>query len=169
MPSSRNFSWFIQKWIISKYAQLLVEKTGYCTLTQWQELFQALVDELTKSALNKLMCCLFQPYLEAPFSKRKYVKWIRWLWTTLGIVDSFYSIGFPTISLSCLETFPLTCLLGAYAATLYSQAVHWKTFESKTNNNFSQNRANKISGIQEGMDKFSETIVDWIFASCYSL
>ena len=77
-----------------------------------------------------------------------------------GDYGFFLLITFPTISLSCLETLPLTCLLGVYAPALHSQAVHWKICKSKTNNTFSQNRANKISGIQKDMEKASETIID---------
>ena len=159
MQSSREFSWLIQKQITSKYDQLLVEKSVNSNSTKYQELSYTQVDENSKISTLK-------PYLKAPFSQRKQTEWTCWPWTALGTVLLYVQLIFLPSAFSYLETFPLTCLLCTCTLILQSEAVHWKIYESKTK---LHNRANKIWGIQEDMEKVRKTIIYWISAICLSL
>ena len=98
--------------------------------------------------------------LKALFPKK--TKWACWLWTALGTVFLYVQLICLPSAFSYLETFPLTCLLCTCTLILQSEAVHWKIHESKTK---LHNRANKIWGIQENMEKVRKTIIYWISAA----
>lgn len=137
MLNSRNFSWLIQKQIISKllveknHAPLLVEKIS----TNWhkcQEQFQGLYVSLSRSLFSRSLCatCLNKTS-RLPFPKENRpnefddpeLLWGLWLL-------SVQSVFLPLVFL-VWRPFPLQ-MLSRCVYTYISLTVYWMIWESKT-------------------------------------